>query len=703
MGILNNGSKRQLYFIQFLLILAVTYILYLFLPQKGGAVLPKYELGKPWPGSMLIADERFDILKPYREVEADSMRIVKEFRPYYNLNQNTATEVADNIAKAIRESEKEELQQLIGPLNRSIHSLYSKGVISDDEKAKLQGNTEIRIIKTIGNTKSVLPIDVNSLWVLSQIYGNLFIDEELKKYQSALKSLGIEEYLVPNMEQDIEKCQAELKDELDAIPRYFGEVAKGEKIIDYGQIIDENSYWKLKSLEEKIKGEELVEKQVKAKQLGQALLIMLFLILLTDYINMFKPEYTLKLRHLLFFYSMLLIFPLIALLFNRFTTLSIYIVPFVIVPIMMRVFFDSRTAFITHVILLAIVTVALTLPSEFLATQLVGGMVAIYSLKDMSSRSQLLKTAILATVGMTLIYYLEQLIQIFRFIPTRRTAEFYLYFVFNGILLLLAYPLMSLVEKVFDFTSSVTLIELSNTNKGILRRLSEVAPGTFSHSISVGNLAAEIANRIGADAQLVRTGALYHDIGKVTNPVFFTENQTGVNPHEQISEKESASIIISHVLDGQKLAEQYNLPDVLKNFILTHHGLGVTKYFYIKYQNAHPEEIVDKSTFMYPGPNPFTREQAILMMTDSVEAASHSLSEYTEENISKLVNNIIDSQVNEGYFADSPLTFRDITQAKQVLIEKLKAMYHTRIRYPEAHKKKETPATDNAEQEEKTE
>lgn len=692
MGYLYNGNKKRLYFIQFLLIVTVTYVLYSFLPKERGAVLPNYEEDKPWSGTALIAEERFDILKPYSEVEADSIKIVEEFSPYYDLDPNKGDEVFNNIESAIRKSDNPDILQFVRePLFRTLHTLYSKPVISDDEKAKLSKNTEIRVIKTIGNSKSTLPVEVKSLRVLSQLYGELFFDDDIKKYQNDLKALGIEEYFVPNLECNVEKCETELNDKLNALPRYFGEVAKGEKIVDNGQIIDNKTYWKLKSLEEKLKGEEMIEKQVLYKRLGQALLVMLLLILLTVYLNLFKEEYTIYLRHMLLIYSLILVFPLVALIFLQYIKINIYILPFAIVPIMMRVFFDSRTAFITHVILLTICTIVLTYPFEFFTTQLVGGMAAIYSLKDMSNRSQLLKTACIVTLAMAVTYYLEQLIQLFKFIPTRQEGMFYINLLFNGILLLLAYPLMSMVEKGFDFTSSVTLIELSNTNKGILRRLSEVAPGTFSHSINVGNLAAEIANRIGADALLVRTGALYHDIGKVTNPVFFTENQTGVNPHDNITEKDSANIIISHVFDGQKLAEQYNLPNLIKNFILTHHGLGTTKYFFIKYQNAHPDEVVDKSAFMYPGPNPFTREQAILMMTDSVEAASHSLNEYTEENISKLVNNIIDSQVREGYFADSPITFRDITLAKQVLIEKLKAMYHTRIRYPEATKKTTEP------------
>ena len=258
----------------------------------------------------------------------------------------------------------------------------------------------------------------------------------------------------------------------------------------------------------------------------------------------------------------------------------------------------------------------------------------------------------------------------------------YNYLAVNGIAMLFGYPLLYLLEKAFGFTSDITLIELSNTNNELLRKMSEIAPGTFNHSIQVANLAGEIANKIGAKAQLVRTGALYHDIGKLSNPIYFTENQSGIDPHEMLTDIESAQIIISHVTEGLKMADKYDLPQVIREFISTHHGLGKAKFFYIRYNNEHPDEPVDDLLFTYPGPNPFTREQACLMMADGVEAASRSLPDYTEQSIRQLVERIIDSQVADGYFRECPVTFRDIQYAKTVLIEKLKTVYHTRISYP---------------------
>ena len=359
---------------------------------------------------------------------------------------------------------------------------------------------------------------------------------------------------------------------------------------------------------------------------------------------------------------------------------SIYIVPFAMAPIFVRVFMDSRTAFISYAVTILLSAVAVRYQYEFIVVQLVGGLIAIFSLRELSKRSQIFLTALLVTFGSAAIYLALQLIQADDF--SKLDGSMYFHIGVNGFFLLFTYPLMLIIEKLFGFVSTVTMFELSNTNNELLRKLSEVAPGTFQHSITVGNLAAEIANRIGADSLLVRTGALYHDIGKMNNPVFFTENQVGVNPHKGLPYKESARIIISHVTEGVKMAEKANLPGFVREFILTHHGCGMAKYFYINYKNEHPDEEVDVRDFSYPGPDPFTREQAILMMADTVEAASRSLPEYTEESIKALIDRLVDAQLEEGHFKECPITFRDIAVAKAVMLERLKSIYHTRVSYP---------------------
>jgi putative nucleotidyltransferase with HDIG domain len=408
-------------------------------------------------------------------------------------------------------------------------------------------------------------------------------------------------------------------------------------------------------------------------------------VLFTFYLQLFRKEFFEKSRSIAMLYFLIIIYPLLVFLVSKHGPFTVYALPFAMAPVFVRVFMDSRTAFMTILTIVLLCSPFVTFQYEFIIIQIVTGIVAIYSLRELSKRSQMFNTAIWVTLASVAIYYTLQYLQ------SNDQAKMmdqitYRDFLVSGFLLLFAYPLMLLVEKAFGFTSAVTLFELSNSNHPLMRRLSEVAPGTYQHSVMVGNLAAEIANRVGADSLLVRTGALYHDIGKLENPVFFTENQNTVNPHEKMTRQESAQILISHVTEGLKQAEKYNLPKEIKDFIRTHHGAGLTKFFYISYKNEHPDEEVDKAIFSYPGPNPFTLEQAILMMSDAVEAASRSLNEYTEESIVNLTNRIIDSLVNDGFFKDCPITFRDIAVAKQTLIGRLKSIYHTRISYPEMKK-----------------
>lgn len=402
------------------------------------------------------------------------------------------------------------------------------------------------------------------------------------------------------------------------------------------------------------------------------------------YLALFRRDYYDKKGSLSILFFLIIFFPVISSLMVSHPFMSVYIVPFTMLPMIVRIFLDSRTAFMAHILSILLCSICLRTPHEFILLQTIAGMASIYSLRELSQRSQLLRSALIVVVAYSVLYFALDLIHVND--VSQLNTNIYINFIINGILLLFTYPLLFILEKTFGFTSNVTLVELSNINNKLMREMSEVAPGTFNHSLQVANLCAAAANRIEANSQLVRTGAMYHDIGKMLNPAFFTENQSGVNPHDQLSYKQSAQIVISHVTDGVKLAEKNNLPEVIKDFIRTHHGKGLTKYFYISYQNEHPDEEVDKEAFRYPGPNPFTKEQAIMMMADSVEAASRSLPEYTEESISNLVDKIIDSQVQDGNFKECPITFKDIATVKSVFKEKLKTMYHTRISYPELKK-----------------
>ena len=521
----------------------------------------------------------------------------------------------------------------------------------------------VRVIN--GRTATSVPI--NCIYSTMAAYEQLFMDEKLGAQRQILQKCNLNEYLTPNLTYDKERSETERADVISSVALASGMVLTGQKIIDRGEIVDEHTFRVLSSFEREMVRRSANSSEVSSTIAGQTLFVGIIMILFTLYIALFRKDYFEKPRSLMMLYALITIFPILVSLMMEHNVLSVYVLPFAIVPIF-------------------ICAAAVKYQYEFIIIQLVAGLVAIYSLRELSQRAQLFKTAILVTLASCAVYFALQLMQDNSILTMDHSM--YKHFIANGVMLLFAYPLMLVVEKMFGFISNVTLIELSNTSKDLLRKMSEVAPGTFQHSIMVGNLAAAISDKIDAKTQLVRTGALYHDIGKIQNPAFFTENQAGVNPLNKMDRKAAAQIIINHVTEGLKLAEKYNLPTEIKDFIMTHHGLGKTKYFYISYKNEHPKEKIDESVFSYAGPNPFTREQAILMMADTVEAASRSLTEYTEENISNLVNTLIDGQVSDGFYTDCPITFHDINVAKQVLTERLKVIYHTRISYPELKKSK---------------
>jgi putative nucleotidyltransferase with HDIG domain len=362
------------------------------------------------------------------------------------------------------------------------------------------------------------------------------------------------------------------------------------------------------------------------------------------------------------------------------------VIPFAILPIVVRTFFNSHTALFTHLTTVLLCSLVAPFPHEFLLLQIMVGIVVIFSLKELSQRSKLIRCAFFILITYALCYLSLSLYQEGDF--NKINWSMLLFFGINFVLLMFSYILIYMIEKVFGYVSPITLVELSNTNMPLLKKLSENCPGTFQHSLQVSILASEAGNKIGADTQLIRTGALYHDIGKMVNPIFFTENQkSGMNPHEHLSFEESAKIIISHVTEGVKMAEKARLPNAVIDFIRTHHGVSKTKFFYNSFKNTFPDLPVNEKAFTYPGPNPFTKETGILMMADSVEATSRSLTEYTDETISALVDRTVNGQIADGLLKKTPLTFDNIEVIKATFVEKLKIMYHTRISYPDLIRK----------------
>ncbi|MBQ2192802.1 MAG: HDIG domain-containing protein [Prevotella sp.] len=653
----------------------------------------KAEQGKPWRHADFTAPFDFPIYKSDVAIQAERDSIMRQYEPYYGLDTEKEGKMISKFTTDFASGIPGLTPDYISIIANRLHNFYQQGIMASAQYDDLIKDTT-RMIRIVSG-KEATSSHITSVYSPKSAYEQLFQDPMLIQHRALLQRCNLNDYIVPNLTYEKERSESSLRDLLESIPLASGVVQRGQKVVDRGQIVDEKTYRIIESFVKETERRQTDDSQFNTRLVGEALLTLLFIGAFTLYLSLFRKDYFERWRSIVMLYATIVGFAVIALTMVSHNVLHVYLLPFAMVPIFIRVFMDSRTAFMAHNTTIFIVAIALQHPLEFLVVEEIAGLAAIFSLRELSSRSQLFKTAIIVTLcamaanlGTQLTAHLSSS----SFLQTIDTSE-YNYLMVNGALLFCSYPLLYLFERFFGFTSNITLIELSDMSKDILRRMSEVAPGTFQHSIQVGNLAAEIANKIGAKAQLVRTGALYHDIGKTQNPIYFTENQSGVNPHENLSYIDSAQVIISHVTDGLKLADKYNLPDVIRDFIATHHGQGKAKYFYVKYKNEHPDEDVDDLLFTYPGPNPFTREQAILMMADAVEAASRSLPDYTEQSIRDLVNRILDSQVADGYFRECPITFRDIQYAKTVLIEKLKTIYHTRISYPELKKQDKQETT----------
>ena len=678
--IIENSNWRDLLTKVALIVATVTLIVWA-MPRDSSTNF-KVEKGKPWRYADFTAPFDFPIYKSEEWVKHERDSLLKEFEPYYNYD-NTAE------AKMVKQFWQDytdgipgvpgELRELIA---HYLHTFYAQGIMNSSEYNELRTDTSKVIRVVIG--KNAVSTPITKIFSTVGAYERLFLDTRLAEYKSVLVKCSLNDYIIANLSYDEERSETGLADLMGSIPLASGVAQQGQKIIDRGDIVDERTYNILESFFRESERRQKDDAKLSYVILGEILYVGLLIICLTIYLRLFRKDYFAKPRSVTMLYSLILLFSVTASLMVSHNVLHVFIIPFAMVPIFARVFMDSRTAFMAHTIMVLICAAILQHPLEFIAVEEVAGLAAIFSLRELSSRSQLFWTAVVVTLSTMLTDLALNWIRDTNLTEIDYT-EFY-YLLINGLLLFCSYPLLYIMEKAFNFTSNITLIELSDMNKALLRRMSEVAPGTFQHSIQVGNLAAEIANKIDAKSQLVRTGALYHDIGKITNPIYFTENQAGINPHDGMSYVESAQMLISHVTEGLKLAEKHNLPQVIKAFIATHHGLGKTKYFYTKQKNEFPDEYIDDLQFTYPGPNPSTKEQAILMMADAVEAASRSLPDYTEQSIREMVNRIVDSQVADGYFRDCPITFRDIQYAKTVLIEKLKTIYNTRISYPELKK-----------------
>lgn len=674
-----KATTKQHLFIAAVFVVVIVTICLLFPREK--AINIEFSMGKPWRYEQLTAPFDFVITKSESALQRESAEVLASQRPYYVKESQIGSSAIDSFT-TFHENELRHIvtRTLKTNIISQLQDIYNTGIIGSNDLERLHGDS-ISTIMLVEQNRAY-PFIVSELYTVQQAYEALMNVDTTLLGRYALRHSNLNDYITPNIHYDASKSETARREALATISPNSGVILTGQKIIGTGEMIDEELHQVLTSYQNEL-NKRLDEQGIQMTFIGQTLLVILFMGAFLMYLINYRRTYLYERNKLLFLATQLMIFPCMA---SWIMTQGngLMIIPFAMAPVMINIFLDARTAFITHLII--VLTTSLVVPDPFIFTllQLTAGIAAIYSLTELTERSQIFRVAVVATLCYCLVFFGYELITKSALIMLNR--HIFAHFLLNGILLLFTYPLMLLYEKLFGFTSDVTLMELSNFNIKLLRQLSENAPGTFQHSIQVSNLAAAAANKVGGSSLLVRTGAMYHDIGKLENPIFFTENQGGTNPHACLPYEKSASIIINHVHDGLRLADKHHLPKAIKDFILTHHGLSKAKYFYISYKNEHPGEEIDESMFTYPGPNPHSIETAILMMADAVEAASRSLPEYTEENIANLVDRIIDGQVAEGYFKQCPITFKDINDIKNVFKDKLRTIYHTRITYPELKK-----------------
>ena len=673
---------KQRTILETLLVIACISIIIYFMPRDTKFNY-HFSINTPWTYGQLMSDFDFPIYKSDESIQAEQDSLYREFQPYFNIDSTIST----NAIAQFQKDYDSRFYEIITPqqynsYRQRLKNAYAKGIISIDNSEIIKSDS-LTDIKIVTDDNIARTVNTKKLNTIKSVYRQLTYNDTLPR--DVLMSLKLEEYIQPNIIYNKAKTELALEELKASVSISDGMVQKGQKIISRGDIVDEKLYKTLQSYQYEWNKRDNEKRQTGFTLLGQILLVTMALLGLIYFLRIYRPAYFAQSNKFILIYLLITLFTLTVAWMVRTHTGNVFMVPFAMAPILLCLFADSRTAFMTHVVQIFICSTMLQAPHIFMLIEIAGGFAAIVSLRELTARSQLFRTVFFVLLSQAMVCFAYELIS--ENDITKLNLSMYIYFLINGALLLSTYPLMFAIEKIFGFTSAVTFIELSNINNELLYKLSQDAPGTFQHSMQVGNLAAEAARRVGANSIEVRTGALYHDIGKMKNPIYFTENQSGgISPHNNLPPEESAAIILRHVTDGVSIANAHHLPNSIKDFITTHHGTSKTGYFYITYKNAHPDEEVDEKLFTYAGPRPQTREQAILMMADSVEAASHSLKEYTESNIHALVDKIIDAQLENGQFSLTPLTFKDIDTIKSTFKERLKAIYHTRISYPEEKK-----------------
>jgi len=650
-------------------------ILIAFLYPAEDAFKYQFEIGKPWSYELITASFDFPIYKNDQQISKEKEEILRSYSPFYKLDTTVARKQFEKLTSDLQKR-GENSTNIPNYIKAKFKSIYSIGIISVEQYNKLLTDKREYI-------SCIQPNRVANKTQLANIYTpKTAYTEIVDNAPISLKSYDINLYLSENLAYDSLTSEISKTDLLKDLSLTSGMIQSGERIIDRGEIVTPTSYQILKSLKIESEKRKTTIQRSSVVLIGEIVMTFGLITLFFLYLYLFRPRIYEVTSNVVFLLLLILMIVTLTSFTISFTNLNYYMVPFALLPVIIRVFFDSRTALFAHIITVLLISFMVDNAFQFILLQITIGMAAVSSLKDLSQRSQLAQTALYIFLSYVIMYVS------FEFISegdiNRIDWQYIIYFGLSSIFLLFAYVLIYLFEKIFNLVSSVTLVELTNINSDLMMQFSERAPGTFQHSLQVSNLATEAAKKINANSLLVRTGALYHDIGKMKHPEYFIENQLGgKNPLSEIDYEEASQIVINHVNDGIEIAKKSHLPQQIINFITSHHGCSKTKYFYYSFINANPDVKPNEEAYTYPGPLPNNKETAILMMADAVEARSRSLGEYTEESINEMVESMIDSQIAEGEFKDAPITFRDVELVKSVFKDKIKNIYHNRIKYPE--------------------
>jgi putative nucleotidyltransferase with HDIG domain len=690
-------------------VFAASVSLIVFLLPKEGKF--KYDLSntrnKPWHFENLIAPFDFAIKKSAPDIEAEKSAIESKFKPYFKVEEEVSRKMREAFALSFRQKwpssrfyKPGDVSPLPEPLAHGkykvpenagarmrnytlglnlLDSVYRKGILELNKVIEGKRPDYVILIREGAQAREAEIRQMHSVRS-----ADAFLREEVARTKWADAALLIpllENCLDHNVVYDAATSTRELSQLKDNIALTRGGKYKDQSLISRGEIVDDEKYQILNSLQQEFELQGKGNSSYFFVMIGQLTLVCLCFLILFLFLYLFRPEILGSDTQLTFLMVVIDLFILMSYLPARFEQIPMQVLPFCILPIVIRSFYDTRLALFSH--LVAVLITAQHIPDrfEFVFLQLIAGIVAIFSMVNLRNRSQIFISSAVIFLSYGFAFFGISMLHE-NSIAAIEWNMLVLYGA-SALLVLFAYPLIFICEKIFGFASDVTLLELSDTNSPLMRELATRAPGTFQHSMQVANLAEETVRKIGGNALLVRTGALYHDIGKADMPMYFTENQlTGVNPHDELAYEESAGIIISHVIRGIEKAKQYKIPDVVIDFIRTHHGTTTTGYFYTLYKKSSVEQDPGESKFHYPGPVPYSKETAVLMMADSVEAASRSLKKYDEESIQLLIDKIIDKQIEEKQFVNAPITFRDISMAKKILKKKLMSIYHVRVAYP---------------------